>query len=113
MSFWLLLTHRSTYSLSHLLLDDRRLTLRRHGRHLLLHSHRRGDGIHAGEALSRERYEFLANLGDLDLLLDLLLEEAMDLFPHLYAPLSLDVVIWKKPMPMRADGLHDLPEGIA
>ena len=36
-----------------------------------------------------------------------------DLFPHLYATLSLDAVLWKKPMPMRADGFHDFPEGIA
>lgn len=35
-----------------------------------------------------------------------------DLFPHLYAPLALDAVLWKKPMPMRADGHHDFPEGI-
>lgn len=35
-----------------------------------------------------------------------------DLFPHLYAPLTLDAVLWKKPMPMRADGRHDFPEGI-
>jgi uncharacterized protein (DUF952 family) len=35
-----------------------------------------------------------------------------DLFPHLYAPLPLDAVLWKKPMPMREDGLHDFPEGI-
>ena len=36
-----------------------------------------------------------------------------DLFPHLYARLELDAVIWKKPLPMRADGHHDFPEGIA
>lgn len=35
-----------------------------------------------------------------------------DLFPHLYASLPLDAVLWKKPMPMRDDGLHDFPEGI-
>ena len=36
-----------------------------------------------------------------------------DLFPHLYAPLALDAVVWKKPMPMREDGHHDFPEEIA
>ena len=36
-----------------------------------------------------------------------------DLFPHLYAPLALDAVLWKKPLPMRADGYHDFPEEIA
>jgi uncharacterized protein (DUF952 family) len=35
-----------------------------------------------------------------------------DLFPHLYGPLPLDAVLWKKPMPMREDGLHDFPEGV-
>jgi uncharacterized protein (DUF952 family) len=35
-----------------------------------------------------------------------------DLFPHLYARLPLDTVLWKKPMPMRDDGHHDFPEGI-
>jgi uncharacterized protein (DUF952 family) len=35
-----------------------------------------------------------------------------DLLPHLYASLPLDAVLWKKPMPMRDDGFHDLPEGI-
>ena len=35
-----------------------------------------------------------------------------DLFPHLYAPLALDAVLWKQPMSMRDDGLHDFPEGI-
>lgn len=32
------------------------------------------------------------------------------LFPHLYAPLTMEAVIWVKPMPMKADGLHDFPE---
>lgn len=36
-----------------------------------------------------------------------------DLFPHLYAPLALDAVLWTRPMPLRADGYHDFPEGIA
>ena len=36
-----------------------------------------------------------------------------DLFPHLYAPLALDAVLWKKPLVLREDGLHDFPEGIA
>jgi uncharacterized protein (DUF952 family) len=29
------------------------------------------------------------------------------LFPHLYAALPLDAVIWVKPLPMKADGSHD------
>jgi uncharacterized protein (DUF952 family) len=33
-----------------------------------------------------------------------------DLFPHLHAPLSLDAVIWEKPLPVGADGAHDFPE---
>ena len=36
-----------------------------------------------------------------------------DLFPHLYAPLPLDAVLWRRPMPMREDGHHNVPEGIA
>lgn len=32
------------------------------------------------------------------------------LFPHLYAPLSLDAVLWAKPLPLGADGAHLFPE---
>ncbi|WP_192183333.1 DUF952 domain-containing protein [Mesorhizobium amorphae] len=30
-------------------------------------------------------------------------------FPHLYAPLDLEAVIWVKPLPLGADGLHQFP----
>jgi uncharacterized protein (DUF952 family) len=36
-----------------------------------------------------------------------------DLFPHLYATLPLDTVVWQKPLPKRPNGHHDFPEGIA
>jgi len=29
------------------------------------------------------------------------------LFPHLYAALPMDAVVWAKPLPMNADGSHD------
>jgi uncharacterized protein (DUF952 family) len=32
------------------------------------------------------------------------------LFPHLYAALSLDAVLWEKPLPLDADGNHVFPE---
>jgi uncharacterized protein (DUF952 family) len=32
------------------------------------------------------------------------------LFPHLYAPLSLDAVAWVKLMPLGPDGRHQLPD---
>ena len=32
------------------------------------------------------------------------------LFPHLYAPLSFDAVLWAKPLPLGADGAHLFPE---
>ena len=30
------------------------------------------------------------------------------LFPHLYAPLSMVAVAWERPLPLGADGAHDL-----
>jgi len=32
------------------------------------------------------------------------------LFPHLYAPLMLDAVLWEKPLTLGADGKHIFPE---
>lgn len=32
------------------------------------------------------------------------------LFPHLYADLSLDAVLWVKPLPLGADGRHAFPD---
>ncbi len=32
------------------------------------------------------------------------------LFPHLYGNLSMDAVVWEKPMPLGEDGVHILPE---
>ncbi|MET3519454.1 DUF952 domain-containing protein [Mesorhizobium abyssinicae] len=31
------------------------------------------------------------------------------LFPHLYAPLEIDAVLWVKPLPLGADGSHQFP----
>lgn len=31
------------------------------------------------------------------------------LFPHLYAPLDLEAVIWVEPLPLGSDGLHQFP----
>ena len=33
-----------------------------------------------------------------------------DFFPHLYASLPLDVVLWIKPLPLGSDGKHKFPE---
>ncbi|MCO6187179.1 DUF952 domain-containing protein [Rhizobium sp. L1K21] len=33
-----------------------------------------------------------------------------DLFPHLYAALPLDAVLWEKPLPLGTDGKHIFPE---
>jgi uncharacterized protein (DUF952 family) len=33
-----------------------------------------------------------------------------DLFPHLYASLPLDGVLWVKPLPLGSDGRHHFPE---
>ncbi|WP_165133085.1 DUF952 domain-containing protein [Rhizobium rhizoryzae] len=33
-----------------------------------------------------------------------------NLFPHLYASLTLDAVIWKRPLPVGPDGSHVFPE---
>jgi len=30
-----------------------------------------------------------------------------DLFPHLYGPLPLSVVLWARPLPLGGDGRHD------
>ena len=32
-----------------------------------------------------------------------------DLFPHLFADLPLDAVLWEKPLPLGADGAHVFP----
>lgn len=32
------------------------------------------------------------------------------LFPHLYAALSFDAVVWEEPLPLDADGNHIFPE---
>ncbi|TPP09744.1 DUF952 domain-containing protein [Rhizobium glycinendophyticum] len=32
-----------------------------------------------------------------------------DLFPHLFADLPLDAVLWEKPLPLGADGVHVFP----
>ena len=34
------------------------------------------------------------------------------LFPHLYGPLSLDAVVWEKPLPLDAHGAHVFPENV-
>ncbi len=34
------------------------------------------------------------------------------LFPHLYAPLDLGAMLWMERLPLRADGRHELPEGV-
>lgn len=31
------------------------------------------------------------------------------LFPHLYAPLDLEAVLWVRPLPLGTDGLHEFP----
>jgi uncharacterized protein (DUF952 family) len=31
------------------------------------------------------------------------------LFPHLYGPLTFDAVLWVKPLPLGADGVHEFP----
>ncbi len=35
-----------------------------------------------------------------------------DLFPHLYANLPLDAVVWEKPLPLGPDGAHEFPENL-
>ena len=50
---------------------------------------------------------------DADRLGDALRYEASrdnDLFPHLFAPLALDAVIWVKPLPLGPDGRHQFPD---
>ena len=34
------------------------------------------------------------------------------LFPHLYAPLDPSAVLWVKPLPLGADGVHVFPEDL-
>ncbi|CAN7218670.1 DUF952 domain-containing protein [Pararhizobium sp. LjRoot238] len=34
------------------------------------------------------------------------------LFPHLYAPLSFDAVLWAKPLPLDANGTHLFPQDV-
>ncbi len=36
-----------------------------------------------------------------------------DLFPHLYASLPMDAVLWVKPLPLDAGGKHQFPEMVA
>jgi uncharacterized protein (DUF952 family) len=31
------------------------------------------------------------------------------LFPHLYANLSMDTIVWARPMPLSPTGAHDIP----
>lgn len=33
-----------------------------------------------------------------------------DLFPHLFADLPMDAILWEKPLPLGADGSHQFPE---
>ena len=35
-----------------------------------------------------------------------------DLFPHLYAPLDPASVLWVKPLPLGADGVHAFPDAL-
>ncbi|CCV14708.1 DUF952 domain-containing protein [Mesorhizobium sp. STM 4661] len=49
------------------------------------------DGTRLGEAL---RYE---------------VSRGGALFPHLYAPLDLEAVLWVRPLPLDVDGLHEFP----
>jgi uncharacterized protein (DUF952 family) len=32
-----------------------------------------------------------------------------ELFPHLYAPLPFEAAVWTAPLPLNADGTHELP----
>jgi uncharacterized protein (DUF952 family) len=34
------------------------------------------------------------------------------LFPHLYAELTMSAVVWVKPLPLGADGVHRFPEEV-
>ena len=31
------------------------------------------------------------------------------MFPHLYAEMPMDAVLWSRPLPLRADGAHEFP----
>lgn len=35
-----------------------------------------------------------------------------DLFPHLYAILPMEAVLWERPLPLRSDGAHVFPEDL-
>lgn len=35
-----------------------------------------------------------------------------DLFPHLYGPLTTACAVWEKPLPLDADGIPKIPEGL-
>ena len=34
------------------------------------------------------------------------------LFPHLYAALDPAAIVWSRPLPLGANGLHDFPDGL-
>ena len=81
--------------------------------------------IHFSTAMQSRRTAELYFMGQDDLLMVAVdgasLGEALkyeqsrggDLFPHLYGPLPLSAVIWKKPLVLRDDGSHEFPDGFA
>ncbi len=48
--------------------------------------------------------------GDLGTALEWERSRGGDLFPHLYAPLTVGLASWVKPLPIGADGLHVFPD---